>query len=60
MAQCQRYFGPDSIQPILEEDTPICTTDYSKIVPINNGEVCTVLYPLYIVNHTVGLRATAE
>jgi laminin alpha 3/5 len=38
-AQCEQYFGLESLQPIIDDDNVICTTEFSKIVPIENGEV---------------------
>lgn len=42
-AQCEEFFGPDASQPILDDDSVICSTEYSQIVPLENGEVCIVL-----------------
>uniref|UniRef100_A0A915J1W2 Laminin N-terminal domain-containing protein n=1 Tax=Romanomermis culicivorax TaxID=13658 RepID=A0A915J1W2_ROMCU len=39
MAQCEEFFGPDSSQPILDDDSVICSTDYSQIVPLENGQI---------------------
>lgn len=36
---CERYFGKESLQPITRDDSVICSTDYSKIVPLEGGEV---------------------
>uniref|UniRef100_A0A1B0CH53 Netrin axonal chemotropic factor n=1 Tax=Lutzomyia longipalpis TaxID=7200 RepID=A0A1B0CH53_LUTLO len=38
-ADCETYFGRDSLKPITEDDDVICTTEYSKIVPLENGEI---------------------
>lgn len=38
-ADCETYFGRDSLRPIMNDDDVICTTEYSKIVPLENGEV---------------------
>lgn len=36
---CEHYFGKESLQPITKDDSVICTTEYSKIVPLEEGEV---------------------
>lgn len=36
---CETYFGKDSLKPIQNDDDVICTTEYSKIVPLENGEI---------------------
>lgn len=36
---CETYFGAESLQPISRDDSVICTTEYSKIVPLEGGEV---------------------
>lgn len=38
-ADCETYFGKDSLRPITADDNVICTTEYSKIVPLENGEI---------------------
>uniref|UniRef100_A0A1B0DI91 Uncharacterized protein n=1 Tax=Phlebotomus papatasi TaxID=29031 RepID=A0A1B0DI91_PHLPP len=38
-ADCETYFGRDSLKPITQDDDVICTTEYSKIVPLENGEI---------------------
>lgn len=38
-ADCETYFGRESLKPITADDDVICTTDYSKIVPLEGGEV---------------------
>ncbi|KAB0790802.1 hypothetical protein PPYR_15312 [Photinus pyralis] len=38
-ADCEALFGPDSLQPITRDDSVICTTDYSAIVPLEGGEI---------------------
>lgn len=38
-ADCETYFGKDSLQPITRDDSVICSTEYSKIVPLEGGEV---------------------
>lgn len=39
VADCEIHFGKDSLKPITKDDDVICTTEYSKIVPLENGEV---------------------
>ncbi|XP_075126694.1 laminin subunit alpha-3 isoform X1 [Leptodactylus fuscus] len=36
---CLFHFGKDTKQPITRDDVVICTTEYSRIVPLENGEV---------------------
>ncbi|XP_034839290.1 laminin subunit alpha [Maniola hyperantus] len=36
---CVRYFGRESLQPITKDDSVICNTEYSKIVPLEGGEI---------------------
>ena len=36
---CESYFGRESIKPISSDDSVICDTSFSKIVPLENGEV---------------------
>ncbi|GBP97582.1 Laminin subunit alpha [Eumeta japonica] len=43
---CQRYFGKKSLQPITEDDSVICSTEYSKIVPLEGGEI-----PISLLNY---------
>lgn len=38
-ADCETYFGKESLNPITSDDDVICTTEYSKIVPLEDGEV---------------------
>lgn len=38
-ADCEIYFGKDSLKPIRNDDDVICTTEFSKIVPLESGEV---------------------
>lgn len=38
-SDCETYFGRESLQPISRDDSVICTTEYSKIVPLEGGEV---------------------
>uniref|UniRef100_A0A8C5MWE3 Laminin subunit alpha 3 n=1 Tax=Leptobrachium leishanense TaxID=445787 RepID=A0A8C5MWE3_9ANUR len=36
---CINHFGKEAKQPITRDDDVICTTEYSRIVPLENGEV---------------------
>lgn len=36
-------FGRDSLKPITKDDDIICTTEYSKIVPLEDGEIPVML-----------------
>ncbi|VDK57663.1 unnamed protein product [Gongylonema pulchrum] len=38
-AECDRLFGRHTLQPILEDDTVICTHEFSGIHPMENAEV---------------------
>lgn len=37
-SECQESFGMDSITKIVRDDDIICTSDYSNIVPLEDGE----------------------
>lgn len=37
---CATYFGQESLQPITRDDSVVCETQYSKVVPLEGGEVC--------------------
>lgn len=32
-------FGPQTLERITQDDHVICSTEYSRIVPLENGEV---------------------
>ncbi|XP_012583612.1 PREDICTED: laminin subunit alpha-5 [Condylura cristata] len=36
---CLERFGPHTLERIARDDDVICTTEYSRIVPLENGEV---------------------
>lgn len=36
---CIRYFGEDSYKPIVKDDSVICETKFSKVVPLEGGEI---------------------
>ncbi|XP_012267208.2 laminin subunit alpha [Athalia rosae] len=38
-SDCLTYFGVDSHNPISRDDSVICTTDYSRLVPLEGGEI---------------------
>jgi len=38
-AECRQYFGVDSYLPIQNDDTVLCSTEYSQIPPFKDGEV---------------------
>ncbi|CAH2284950.1 laminin subunit alpha-3 [Pelobates cultripes] len=38
-SDCFNQFGKEVKQPITKDDDVICTTEYSRIVPLENGEV---------------------
>lgn len=42
-SDCETYFGRDSLRPITQDDDVICTTEYSKIVPLEDGEIPVML-----------------
>ena len=41
---CEIYFGADSLKPITKDDDVICTTEFSKIVPLEGGEVRILIF----------------
>ncbi|XP_004644257.1 laminin subunit alpha-5, partial [Octodon degus] len=36
---CLERFGPQTLERITRDDDTICTTEYSRIVPLENGEI---------------------
>ncbi|XP_072098440.1 laminin subunit alpha-5 isoform X1 [Mobula birostris] len=36
---CIEKFGPKTVERIVDDDDAICTTEYSRIVPLENGEI---------------------
>ncbi|XP_004716137.1 laminin subunit alpha-5 [Echinops telfairi] len=36
---CLERFGPQTLDRIASDDTAVCTTEYSRIVPLENGEI---------------------
>ncbi|KAL5291286.1 epi-1 family protein [Megaselia abdita] len=45
-SDCELYFGKDSIKPLTRDDDVICTTEFSKIVPLEDGEI-----PIMLLNN---------
>jgi len=43
-SDCNTFFGKNKYSTrITHDDSVICTTEYSKVVPLENGEVCLIL-----------------
>lgn len=42
-SDCETYFGRDSLKPITSDNDIVCTTEYSKIVPLEGGEIPVML-----------------
>ncbi|XP_076800337.1 laminin subunit alpha-5-like isoform X2 [Clavelina lepadiformis] len=38
-SDCYNLFGMDSLEEITRDDSVVCTSDYSSVVPLENGEV---------------------
>ncbi|KAG8228153.1 hypothetical protein J437_LFUL002807 [Ladona fulva] len=38
-SDCETYFGSDSFGPIVRDDSVVCETQYSKVVPLEGGEI---------------------
>ena len=38
-SDCEKFFGLDSLKPIVNDDDVTCTTQFSKVVPLEGGEV---------------------
>ncbi|XP_054719477.1 laminin subunit alpha-like [Uloborus diversus] len=38
-ADCAQIFGPESLQPLNKDDSVICETKFSKVVPLEGGEI---------------------
>ncbi len=46
---CVYYFGHSSLSPITRDDSVLCETRFSKIVPLEGGEVLIISnFVLYI------------
>ncbi|CAH1391978.1 unnamed protein product [Nezara viridula] len=39
LADCERFFGSASLEPITRDDSVICDTRNSKIIPLEDGEI---------------------
>ncbi|XP_034231739.1 laminin subunit alpha isoform X3 [Thrips palmi] len=37
--ECEALFGPETLQPITRDDQVFCEMEYSKIVPLEGGEI---------------------
>ena len=49
-SDCNTFFGKQKYsKTIVHDDSVICTTEYSKVVPLENGEVCLVYLQLPLV-----------
>lgn len=46
--ECERLFGKESLEPITKDTSVTCETQYSKIVPLENGEVSKTTLFLFI------------
>ena len=38
-SDCVDQFGQETIEPITRDDSVICDTQFSKVVPLEDGEV---------------------
>ena len=38
-SDCEKFFGPETLKPIINDDDVTCTTQFSKVVPLEGGEV---------------------
>ena len=43
-SECRSYFGVDPYLPIQDDDTVLCSTEYSQIPPFTDGEVSFLLH----------------
>lgn len=43
-ADCVNFFGVEAKKTTDKDDEVICTTEYSKVVPVEGGEVNIILY----------------
>ena len=48
--ECIQSFGQLSLQPITKDDQVICETKFSKLVPLEGGEVSCWRYHEFILN----------
>ncbi|XP_064094479.1 laminin subunit alpha-like isoform X2 [Macrobrachium nipponense] len=39
LAECESFFGKESLKPIQEDDDVNCITHFSKVVPLEGGEI---------------------
>lgn len=45
-SDCVNYFGQDSLKGVIADDSVICETKFSKVVPLEGGEV-SFKHPIY-------------
>ena len=43
-SDCFNFFGVKANERISSDDSVICTTQFSKVVPLENGEVRTIIF----------------
>jgi len=44
VSDCVDNFGVESIEPITKDDSVICETQFSKVVPLEDGEVKLIIF----------------
>lgn len=49
--ECIERFGKQPNGRIVHDDDQLCTTEYSRILPLENGEVSCTLKTLYFTSH---------
>ena len=42
-SDCYNFFGMEAASRITADDTVVCTTEYSKVVPLEGGEVSSII-----------------
>ena len=56
-SNCHKYFGEAGYtDSIMSDDSVVCTTQYSQVVPLEGGEVSTTIAFYYKVNNQRMLR----
>jgi len=56
-SDCEQFFGDAGYsETITEDDSVICSTDYSKVVPLEGGEVTAVVVLTLVVVFLVVIR----
>lgn len=43
-SDCIDLFGEETVQPISKDDSVICETQFSKVVPLEDGEVINLAF----------------